>query len=593
MKWSDFTFSQAIAKVTNMMGQFFILINQVTSQFFLAPKRPTYPHGGATPTTGKLPATISFIFDRQEEALVSDAGRGGGFPSGGWKGIFNDKNIKFSLSLINFTWNTAPTFGSSGQMSLANALQLQADGFEIESHLRSNDVPNADYEQAINVLQTIKDIQTGLGFDVKNGNWFQGASSAAYRSAAKKIYRSAGAVRSGDEIIKPINQFNFRRETLDQVLTESNYNLWVSQVDDAVANGYPFVFYGHAYVDGWYDTKYDDNGNEDANGEFGWQKIVKLIDYIQALPGYDDISHANPVIITTINEMIDLHGNALDAGSPRRKNDVLQPDSNDYTRVSSSGEFASSKTDPVVDNTRFGSTGVKISSFDSNITRNSGTVTTTVGHNAGGNSAASTAVFVGSNSGLNSTADNGTAIGADSLRGCSGARGVGVGRFAGRNRTGVDFVDIGWSAGDNNIGTRNINIGREAGEGAVASDSVNIGHNAGKSGTGNRNINIGRESGKDSIFGNVISLGYIPDEIPFSNVFIVHHSTSSPIPFLSGDMEHGGIAIGAPSTTNKLADARIGANRFTFYLDEATDKLHVRVKYADGTTIKVGEVALV
>jgi hypothetical protein len=40
-------------------------------------------------------------------------------------------------------------------------------------------------------------------------------------------------------------------------------------------------------------------------------------------------------------------------------------------------------------------------------------------------------------------------------------------------------------------------------------------------------------------------------------------------------------------------DADIAASQVTLYLDETANKLHFRVKYADGTTLKTGEVALV
>ncbi len=41
-----------------------------------------------------------------------------------------------------------------------------------------------------------------------------------------------------------------------------------------------------------------------------------------------------------------------------------------------------------------------------------------------------------------------------------------------------------------------------------------------------------------------------------------------------------------------VADADLSAADLAFYRDEATHKLHVKVKYADGTTVKVGEIAL-
>ncbi len=40
-------------------------------------------------------------------------------------------------------------------------------------------------------------------------------------------------------------------------------------------------------------------------------------------------------------------------------------------------------------------------------------------------------------------------------------------------------------------------------------------------------------------------------------------------------------------------DAELVAGSASLYVDETTHKLMVRVKYADGTTMKTGEVALV
>jgi hypothetical protein len=40
------------------------------------------------------------------------------------------------------------------------------------------------------------------------------------------------------------------------------------------------------------------------------------------------------------------------------------------------------------------------------------------------------------------------------------------------------------------------------------------------------------------------------------------------------------------------ADGEVGESSLSWWLDEATNKLMVKVKYSDGVTIKSGEVAL-
>lgn len=56
------------------------------------------------------------------------------------------------------------------------------------------------------------------------------------------------------------------------------------------------------------------------------------------------------------------------------------------------------------------------------------------------------------------------------------------------------------------------------------------------------------------------------------------------------DGSAGRFACAAPASAP--TDAHLAASQISFYLDEGGNKLHVRVKYADGTTLKTGEIAL-
>lgn len=56
------------------------------------------------------------------------------------------------------------------------------------------------------------------------------------------------------------------------------------------------------------------------------------------------------------------------------------------------------------------------------------------------------------------------------------------------------------------------------------------------------------------------------------------------------DGSAGRFACAAPASAP--TDAHLAASQISFYMDEGGNKLHVRVKYADGTTLKTGEIAL-
>ena len=53
--------------------------------------------------------------------------------------------------------------------------------------------------------------------------------------------------------------------------------------------------------------------------------------------------------------------------------------------------------------------------------------------------------------------------------------------------------------------------------------------------------------------------------------------------------DDGYVFIGAPAAT---ISSGIGVSQIVFWLDEASNKLMVRVRYSNGSTVKDGEVAL-
>jgi hypothetical protein len=106
---------------------------------------------------------------------------------------------------------------------------------------------------------------------------------------------------------------------------------------------------------------------------------------------------------------------------------------------------------------------------------------------------------------------------------------------------------------------------------------------------------IGMRAGYTNTGANVVAIGYkAAYGNTEDNVFLVRSYGASNYdkPVIKGYFATGAIVLGAPATGNKVADGNIPANRFSFYLDESTNKLHVRVCYANGTTYKTGEIAL-
>lgn len=81
--------------------------------------------------------------------------------------------------------------------------------------------------------------------------------------------------------------------------------------------------------------------------------------------------------------------------------------------------------------------------------------------------------------------------------------------------------------------------------------------------------------------GNVTALGQIETPVVIGGALVIGNTT------LETDDER--CFLGAPST--QPDSSALALNQITFYIDESTDKLKVKVKYHDGT-VKTGEIAL-
>lgn len=221
-------------------------------------------------------------------------------------------------------------------------------------------------------------------------------------------------------------------------------------------------------------------------------------------------------------------------------------------------------------------------------------------------------VFIGYFAGLPNKAQDSVMIGGFAGWLNEGARNVFIGRSAGSTGNKGSSVAIGASAGSNSTGINTVFIGDTAGQNSTGSFGTAIGQAAGRNNTGTFLCLIGYEAGNKSALGATNSLqafGYKAgkNSVGYNNVFIGNlagenyngnntfllesRGASPDNPLIKGFFDTRAIILGAPATA--VADAQMGVNSVSLHLDEAANKLHFKVKYADGTTIKTGEVALV
>ena len=552
------------------------------------------------PDTDDLTTPICFIFDSIRKELIEDFDRGNGFPSGGFKEIFESKGVKFSMS-----GRMGLDYWDDNNISLQDALNLQSEGYNLMAHVRVSDNPDFNDAQIEQQIKDQKDEIISQGINPKNANYLQGINTIAARSVIRKYYRSAGIVGPGDQPIpntRPINQFALRRLSMDS----GNYNNWVKQADLAIENNALMIFYGHAYTDEWYTTLKDDDGNPDEAGDYTWEKIGRLIDYIQAKLDY---GQPGGVDIVQVDDALDSFENIVDTGFARDFRDSIYTDEvrsmdaeRQYFRVSRRGEVRSQKIDSIEvsnKNSFFGfkaGWGAKTESsvfigFEAG-TNTEGIQHTAIGNRSGRNNEGSIQVSIGTTAGFGNSGDFQSAVGSNAGRDNSGNEQSCFGHFSGQNNTGNEQSALGYQAGINNTARGHTTFGYRSGMNNTGIFATHIGNNAGRGNSGGNVVFVGYNSGRDNTQNNVVGIGHEAGrDNDIQHRFIVENSPSSTIPLIDGDFSTGGLAIGTPATP--LADSRIGANRMTFYLDEATNKLHVRVKYADGTTIKEGEVALI
>jgi hypothetical protein len=609
--------------------------------FTVISERPT-----AHPAANNPGATISFVFDDHRRELLEPFGRPGGFP--GFKAIFDEEGVKFGTSVV---------FDLVGpnKLTISEMLAMQSEGYEFMAHLNASQNLSDTLEEARTKLAArILQLQN-FGLNPKNGNWFQGQSSPSYRSAVRSFFRSAGGGSPRNIVV---DQFRYPRHDIDN----GNYNSWVARVDAAFNEGRFECLFGHAYYDHWYDQTFDDDGNPDPGGDFIWQKIQRIIQYIKTKPGY---GQNGGIRILTIDEALDYHGNAIDIGD-RTIGNCLQVsktgnifvdglglqkitnvydiggDADEQVRVGYEAGALSTGAGQVAvgrgagaQNTGFRQTAVgraagSQNTGDSQIAvgrgagdRNSGIDQLAFGRESGLLNSGLQQVALGVFAGRENTADYNISIGSDAGRNNTGVDTVAIGREAGRQNNSLELTAVGTFAGYQNKSIRVTAVGRGAGyqnEGAESSffghrsgfgnkgaDATAIGRSAGAGNTGlilsalgkeagelntgNYVIGIGFQAAKSNTGNGVIALGY---QAGLSNsegsVFLLRQAHLNTNPLIKGYFISGAIVIGAPAT--ELASASMGNSRLTFWIDEATNELKIKIKKSDGTT-RVSTIATI
>lgn len=184
-------------------------------------------------------------------------------------------------------------------------------------------------------------------------------------------------------------------------------------------------------------------------------------------------------------------------------------------------------------------------------------------------------------------------------------RRTGVGIRASEGNREANNTFLGYLSGNTSVGTSNTHCGSESGylsklynsvavgfkamkETISGYYSIAIGYNAGYKSSGNYNVYIGVNAGNENTGDGCIGIG---DKALYKNtkdhLLEVKQLSSNAIPLLKGFLNTLEFVQGSPSTA--IADAEINNNTLHFYIDEANNKLKVKLKYAD-VTIKNGDV---
>ena len=488
--------------------------------------------------------------------------------------VFQAKGKVGTLAVVT-EWiqqgTTTTTSSFTNVLTEAQLAEMANAGWEIASHTHTHPhLATLNDSQVLSELDTAKNILNGWGYHARNFAAPFGSTNVNVRRFIRDFHRSNRAHTGGQTYnLSPVETYSLSQFDFDYGAHQGEpLSFYTNFIDQAISEAVtPWIIFTH--------HPWDVSENYETI-------LADLLDYTDAQGGET----------LTLDDALDVYGNLVDVGDP---------ESEDYFAVSGFGRQASvftgleetaiGKYSPKTPGTRSTYVGAEAGLGNNSIPHNTGigfralinqgvngSANVGVGRGAGGHNTGRRSVFVGNDSGLNNGGSEVVGVGDNSLSGSTRDNVVGVGYHAANGNTGATLSALGWSAGLSNSGHDCSGVGGRVLQSNSGSEAVAIGFGACRDNSGNNVVAVGFNAAN----GNTIS-----------SRFLVEHRTVSTNPLIDGSFSTGGIALGAPSTANKLADTRIGANRMTFYLDEAENKLHFRVKYADGTTIKEGEVNLV
>jgi hypothetical protein len=203
-------------------------------------------------------------------------------------------------------------------LSVANALTMQSEGWEIASHSQSHAVGGyvvMSKAQKDADMLLAKTRFTEGGFAVNNLVYPFGAHDVETHEVAMKYYRSGVSVDTGWPAYRnvlPIASYSINRFAVDvtNVDPQSLNTLakWKTAIDTAIASKSGELVVGMIHS--------GDTGHSGSQASL--QMLVDILEYIQAQPGYGT-AHK----ILTLNNALDLVGNLIESGpqnSPVRKN---------------------------------------------------------------------------------------------------------------------------------------------------------------------------------------------------------------------------------------------------------------------------------
>ena len=475
----------------------------------MAPQRPSSAYDDVGETGGGSPAVICLVWDGHSKEIREANGReASGFPAGGWKEICDARGIKLSFSVSG---SGPPTQFWEDRMTRQQIRDLQDQDFEVMSHVDISTRRNSSAEDVEAYIKARKEFHVGEGFNVKNAIWFGGYSDPLSRSIIRKYYRSARGTGPSDNLFKPMNQYNLPVLALDNL----NYNGWEPIFDRAMEMRMPLIIYGHPRTDEFYDEPRDDNGDPDAGGNYGWEKIVSLLDRAIAHPDY---GKGDGVKIMTVDDMLDIHGNVIDIGTRMFYPSTAastQGNINQFFRVAKTGEFWSDllgNLDSMVLG-RYGWTHNKPIALQSVVVgpqvaaNTNSSYLTAIGREAFLDSEGDYCVAIGWRCGVGAKGEDSIYIGSGSGTDSEGDNVVFIGDQAGRNSVGIDCVLIGFQAGRHNNKEKLVAIGKNAGYQNIGESVTVIGNEAGQDNEGNQLAAIGNNAGRGNTGHDCVAIG--------------------------------------------------------------------------------------